>query len=52
MTTASMGWAAQLGTVTESAYGVTPGGGVVENDSYYQETLADGLIVPRDALHS
>jgi hypothetical protein len=51
MTTASMGWAAQLGTVTESTYGVTPGGGVVERFVFVNESLARrGLIIPRDGI--
>jgi hypothetical protein len=51
MTTASMGWAAQLGTVSESSYGVTPGGGVVERFVFANESLAKrGLIIPRNGL--
>ena len=51
MTTASMGWAAQLGTVTESTYGTTPGGGVTERFVFVSESLANrSRIVERNGL--
>ncbi len=51
MTTASMGWAAQLGTVSETTYGVTPGGGVVERFVFVGESIANkARIVERQGL--
>ncbi len=50
-TTASMGWAAHLGTVTESTYGTTPGGGVTEGFVFVSESLhKQGVITERKGL--
>ena len=50
-TNASMGWAAHLGTVAESTYGTTPGGGVTEGFYFANESIRkQAMIVERDGL--
>ena len=50
-TTASMGWAAHLGTVSETSYGVTPSGGVTEGFVFVSEMMRkQAVIVEREGL--
>jgi len=50
-TTASMGWAAHLGTVTETTYGTLPEGGVTEGFIFASESIGKrAVIVERDGI--